>query len=218
MIALTSDLLNQFAWLDHGFGTRQGPTTQQGMVGLKQIHSNLVLAADSGPSADAGVQVLGEADALITDCPSVTVSIRTADCLPILLVDPQRHAVAAIHAGWRGTVTEIAAHTVERMRQRYGTHPADLYAAIGPGIGKCCYEVSEDVASQFGEAVDGAGKARLDLADENLRRLIHAGVRRDQVDILTQCTFCNAERFYSYRREGERAGRMISFITARTEA
>jgi len=172
------------------------------MASLQQIHSSIVLVADRNDGC------LGEGDALVTGRAGVTVSIRTADCLPILLADPRTGAMAAVHAGWRGTAAEIVARGLERMRQEFGALPEDVLAAIGPGIGKCCYEVGIEVARQLGE--DKAG--RVDLAEKNRRQLEAAGVRPANIDVIRLCTYCQADQFFSYRREGERAGRMISFI------
>jgi len=199
-VILTSALLSELDWLEHGFGTRHAPVDQSGMASLKQIHSALALVADRHEGC------VGEADALITAEPGVVVSVRTADCFPILLADTLRRAIAAVHAGWRGTVDGVVVETLNRMQAEYGTKPADIVAAIGPGIGACCYEVGEEVARRFG--MDRAGK--LDLAAENRRQLSDSGVTR-----ITQsgaCTFCDSARFYSWRRDRERAGRMISYI------
>ena len=174
------------------------------MASLQQIHSARSLVA-----AEAGVA--GEGDALLTRQPGLTISIRTADCYPILLADPVAGVVAAIHAGWRGTGAHIVEQVIERLRSEFGTKPEDIVAAIGPGIGGCCYEVGEDVARRFG--MDRAGK--LDLAAENLHQLVEAGVQRAHVDSIGACTRCDAQRFHSWRRDGEHAGRMISFIGAR---
>jgi len=185
------------------------------MASLKQIHSSLSFVATpslvAGSVANGPVGCVGEGDALLTAEPGMTVSIRTADCFPILLADPVHRAVAAVHAGWRGTAAEIVQETLGHMRREYGTLPTDVSAAIGPGIGVCCYQVGEEVARRFGKDTGG----NLDLADENLRQLTRAGVPRGQIDLTGACTFCDAERFYSFRREGERAGRMISFIGIR---
>ena len=202
MSVLTSPLLDQLGWVEHGFGTRHSAVTQDGMASLKQIHSNVAHVADRLTGC------VGEGDALLTDNAGLTVSVRTADCYPILLADPEHHAVAAIHAGWRGTEAGIVGEAIGRMRNVYGSRAEALYAAIGPGIGVCCYEVGEEVARKFG--MESAG--RLDLAAENRRQLIAAGLPEAQISTVTGCTYCNADRFFSYRREGEHAGRMISFI------
>jgi YfiH family protein len=173
---------------------------------VKQVHSNLVLLAE-----EPGV--LGEGDALITNRPGLAISIRTADCYPILLADPQRRAVAAIHAGWRGTAAQIVRKTLEEMATEFGTDPRAVSAAIGPGIGACCYEVGEEVARQFGVE----GRTHLDLASENRKQLEAAGVPPQNIEVLGVCTFCDAEHFFSYRREKEKAGRMTSFIMLRKE-
>jgi YfiH family protein len=193
---LISRLLAQFPGIEHGFGTRKSRLTQDAMASLKQIHSGTVLVAERERGC------IGEGDALVATVRGVSVSIRTADCLPILLADMRTNRVAAVHAGWRGTVARVALNAMERM----GSRPADIYAAIGPGIGKCCYEVGLEVAQQLGE--DRAGK--VDLAEHNRRQLASAGVQH--IDVLGHCTFCEADQFWSYRREGEQAGRMISYI------
>jgi YfiH family protein len=150
----------------------------------------------------------GDGDALLTNSPRLRLSVRTADCYPILLADTKNRAVAAVHAGWRGAADEIVAKTIAKMRIQFGTLPADIVAAIGPGIGVCCYEVGAEVAQLFG--VEGAG--RVDLAAANRCQLIDAGVEDRHIDVLGGCTSCDATRFYSFRREKEQAGRMISYI------
>lgn len=204
MSTLISTLLQEIPWLEHGFGTRQGPTSQEGMASLKQIHSSVSMIA-GGPG------YIGEGDALITRVQGLSVSVRTADCFPILLADTANRAVAAVHAGWRGTADRIVAKTLSHMRAEFGTGPADVIAAIGPGIGGCCYEVGEEVARRFGMAKAG----RIDLAAENLRQLLEVGIPPAQIDRIEACTFCDASRFYSWRRDRESAGRMISYISIR---
>jgi YfiH family protein len=198
---LRSPLLSQLAWIDHGFGTRLAPLSQEGMASLKQIHSGMALAAEHAGCA-------GEGDALLTAVPGLRLSVCSADCYPILLADTKRHAVAAVHAGWRGAAAEIVVKTLAKMRAQFGTSPADIAAAIGPGIGACCYEVGAEVARLFG--LEGAG--RIDLAAANRRQLIDTGVEERNIDVLGGCTFCDGARFHSFRREKEQAGRMISYI------
>ena len=174
------------------------------MASLKQIHSSISFTAER-PGC------VGEGDALVTREPGVAVSVRTADCFPVLLADPERHAVAAIHAGWRGTAAGIVKEALGRMRDEFGTDAADVYAAIGPGIGACCYEVGIEVARQFG----GQQAGKLDLAAENRSQLIAAGLKPERIDLVGGCTFCNPEQFFSWRRDHDPAGRMISFIRVR---
>ena len=172
------------------------------MASLKQIHSSLSLVADRPEGC------VGEGDALLTRETGVAVSVRTADCFPILLADSRHRAVAAVHAGWRGTADRIVIHALERMRVEFGTQPQDAVAVIGPGIGACCYQVGEEVARRFGK--ESAG--RLDLAEENRRQLTGFGVPQEQIGTIAACTFCDPARFYSWRRDRETAGRMISYI------
>ena len=207
MSVLTSSLLKNLDWLEHGFGTRESNPDQAGMASVKQIHSAVAFVAQEPGS-------IGEGDALLTRTPGVAVSVRTADCFPILLADPETRAVAAIHAGWRGTAASIVGTTLARMRSEFGTDPGNVLAAIGPGIGQCCYEVGIDVAKQFG--MEQAG--RLDLAVENRTQLIGAGVPPAGIELVGGCTFCNPAQFYSWRRDRERAGRMVSFIKLRAPA
>lgn len=117
------------------------------VITLRQIHSDVVCpvsAANLASTHDAP-----KADALITDEKGVLLTIQTADCVPILLADTKRKAVAAIHAGWRGTLQRIAAKTIGRMQMEFGTNPSDIVAALGPSIGACCYEVGHEVAREF---------------------------------------------------------------------
>jgi YfiH family protein len=200
---LTSSLLNQLSWVEHGFGTRSSVVDQDSMASLKQIHSSVVFAAD-------GVGCAGEGDALVTRERGLAVSIRTADCFPILLADPVRRSVAAVHAGWRGTAASVVLSSLGRMKSEFGTDPRDVFAAIGPGIGSCCYEVGLEVAQRFGKGEAG----RLDLAAENRAQLIAAGLRPERIDAVGGCTFCHPAQFFSWRRDQDRAGRMISFIRA----
>ena len=116
------------------------------LVDVHQIHSNLVLLASV---ADASREKPRSADGLMTGEPGLLVGIRTADCIPILVADRKRRAVAAFHAGWRGTVQRIVESGIGRMRLQFGSRPEDLVAAIGPGIGPCCYAVGEEVLSSF---------------------------------------------------------------------
>lgn len=195
-------------WLDHGFGLRD--SLPPGHIRtVKQIHSGFVLDASDNASSDGK-----EGDALISDRTGVAVGVKTADCVPVLLVDPVVRAVAAIHAGWRGTAENIVSSAVSELVARRNSDPQDIRAAIGPSIGVCCYEVSADVARRFGkwipELENARGHVHLDLPAINQIQLEEAGV--SNIWKSGECTFCAAERFFSFRREREEAGRMISFI------
>jgi hypothetical protein len=147
---------------------------------------------------------------LITDVAGAVVAVRTADCIPVLLVDTRLRAVAAVHAGWRGTVQRISALTVGAMTSRFGSRPRDLAAAIGPGIEPCCYEVGEEVAVQFPERTNFEGRTRVDLPEANRRQLIAVGLSQERIYTAGLCTCCSGEEFYSWRREHTRSGRMIA--------
>jgi YfiH family protein len=202
---LSSPLLSQFEWLEHGFGTRLDTIAQDRMASIQQVHSATVLVAP-GPAGCAGI-----GDSLICNQPGTVLSVRTADCFPVLIADSRTHAVAAVHAGWRGTAAEILIQTLHAMREKLGTDPQDVFAVIGPGIGACCYQVGEEVALKFGRKKAG----HLDLAAVNRRQLLMAGLSGEKIDAVGSCTYCDAENFYSFRRDKEQAGRMISYIGAR---
>lgn len=193
--------LESLGWLEHGFGTRPFSPPEP-LATARQIHSDVVRYVTQ-PGC------IGEADALITDSGGLWVGVKTADCVPILLADPAHRAVAVAHAGWRGTVARIVEKTVEAMTARWGSRPEDLHAAIGPGIGKCCFEVGPEVALQFGQP---AIRTRVDLIESNRRQLTDAGVPPNGISVAGLCTVCHPAEFHSFRRDGEKAGRMFSVI------
>jgi len=195
--------LDRMEWLIHGFGTRRAdiPARFQRLATLKQIHSAECVAGGGRGG------VLGAGDALLEQTPGAVVAVKTADCVPILLVDPTHRAVAAVHAGWRGIVAGIAQHAVAALSAQFGSRAGDLHAAIGPAIGACCYEVGAEVAAQFGRT----GRAHIDLAESVRRQLETAGVGPQRTYLSGLCTSCRFEEFYSYRRDREAAGRMHSF-------
>ena len=171
------------------------------MATAKQIHSDRVLVVKSdGPQ--------GEGDALISNQPGVGLAIRTADCLPILMADPRNRAVAAIHAGWRGVVSEIVSKTIHAMCHQFDSKPEDLVVAIGPGIGVCCFEVGPEVAVQF----QLSGRTKVDLIETTTRQLRRNGVSPGQISTSGRCTCCEPELFESFRRDRVAAGRMVSMI------
>lgn len=192
--------------IEHRFGTRRDPPPA-GVRLLRQVHSSRVLEAGAGCDA-------GEGDALMTNERGVWLGVKTADCVPVLLADAGGRAVAAVHAGWRGTRSGIVQAAVEQLRSRYGVTPEALYAAIGPSIGPCCYEVGEEVARQFPARMLRRGSARpyLDLWMANEAALREAGVPESQVEVARACTCCRPGDFHSWRRDGEAAGRMYASI------
>ena len=170
-------------------------------------------------------------DALITDVPGVAISVRTADCIPVLLYDPVHKAVAAVHAGWRGTVQRISQKVISEMQRRYGTDAADLCAVIGPGIGPESFQVGQEVADEFSKAgfpmdqilTDCGPKApttenpmngglHIDLWKANQWLLEQSGVKTQNIQVAGICTYKENDRFFSARREGTKCGRIINCI------
>jgi len=120
------------------------------MVALRQFHSDVIYVVDAAPTTSL------RGDAMVTRVPGLLLAVQTADCIPILLADPHARAVAAIHAGWRGTLKRIAEKTVGRMRMIFGSRPESIIAALGPGIRRCCYEVGPEVVKEFGSQFSSA--------------------------------------------------------------
>jgi hypothetical protein len=164
-----------------------------------------------------------EADAAVAEAPGLLLGIETADCLPVLVVDPVRHAVAAAHAGWRGTAAGVAREAVAALVAG-GSRPEDLLAATGPGIGPCCYEVGDELRSAFGDADADLfrpgpwGRPHLDVRAANERQLREAGIPEAHIHRVGDCTRCRADLYHSYRRDGKQAGRMINFVGFRAES
>jgi YfiH family protein len=180
---------------------------------LKQVHSAVI--ADMDDTSAAGDAV--EGDASVTDLRGVLLGIQTADCVPILVADVQAKAVAAIHAGWRGTAARIAETTISRLREKYRIEAKNLVAAIGPHIGVCCYEVGEEVVQGIADdaAVERKAewpKPHLNLGEANRRHLLAAGIPEDRIEISSLCTRCREDLFHSFRRDGKRMGHMLSVI------
>jgi len=264
-----------FPWLIHGFSTSQGGVSALNggkvlnlgftawdarenvqknrslfhyaldaneftLVSLKQFHSDVVCGFSSAPPNEPC-----NADASITNAPNLLLGIQTADCVPMLLLDPEKRAVAAVHAGWRGTLQRIVEKTIGRMKMEFRTAPSDLLAAVGPAIGGCCYEVGTEVAaafhSQFSNAPEWfdelrtgdepnplqwlnrfppghqppAKNVRLHLRKANRAQLLAAGLRPQNIFVSDLCTACRPDLLFSYRKQGSESGRMMSVIGIR---
>ena len=261
----------QVPWLVHGFSTRAGGTSSLNgekvlnlsfmewdekenvaknrqtfqkavgagdckLIATKQIHSDVIQHFSMAPSQPC------KGDASTTNQPGLLLATQTADCVPILVVDPKKRAVACVHAGWRGTLARIVQKAVGRLQLEYGCKAGDLLAAIGPCIGPCCYEVAADFVakfkSQFADAQDYFDEARtgeepnplqwlnmcppghqpppknvhLDLRKANRSQLLSAGLRPQNIIVSDFCTACRTDLFFSYRKEGPQSGRMLSVI------
>ena len=186
-----------------------------------QVHGDSVWVVDESERKGAVRDQGREYDALVTNCPGRVLTVRTADCVPILIWDARRKVVGAVHAGWRGTLKAVASKTVLMMQSRFGSRPRDLRVGIGPAAGPCCYEVDGPVLAPLRDRFDywravvrenGKDKGMLDLPGLNLRQLADSGVPSDRVIVAGTCTVCHPEGFYSYRRDGTAAGGMISGI------
>jgi len=213
-------------------GSRETP-----LVTVRQVHSRVsVLTRDADATFGAAPP---EADGILTNQRGILLGIQTADCIPVLVADPVRRAVGAFHAGWRGTVERIVELGIRQMQEEFGSDAAQLVAAIGPGIGPCCYIVGDEVLARFDAAFaysrelfsadaagddwadsDGTSKARrpalrLDLIEANRRQLLTAGLDAGSIAIVGGCTACQRERFFSHRASQGHAGRMMAVIGIR---
>jgi YfiH family protein len=267
--------LAKLPWLVHGFSTRVGGVSKlegkpvlnlgftewdsrdnvkenrrrlqaalgaQGfkLISLLQFHSDAIALFEAAPTEPS------RADASVTKIPGLLLAVQTADCVPILLVDPKNRAVAAVHAGWRGTLARIVEKAIGRMQMQFGSRPAELFAAVGPAIGGCCYEVGTEVAAAFSGQFSNATeffdelrtgdepnplqwlnmmppghqpppkKVLLDLRKANRFQLEAAGVPAANIFVSDLCTGCNRDRLFSYRKEGAQSGRMMAVIGIRS--
>jgi purine-nucleoside/S-methyl-5'-thioadenosine phosphorylase / adenosine deaminase len=267
--------LKKLPWLVHGFSTRTGGVSTlnsservlnlgftdwdqretvlknrnafQSAIGaadspvvlLKQFHSAVALFFAEPPAEPH------KGDALFTNSRAILLGVQTADCVPILLVDTKKRAVAAIHAGWRGSLSRIAQKTVGEMRRHFGSKPSDILAAFGPAIGGCCYEVGTELVteftSQFADAAEYFDElrtgeepnplqwlnmmppghqpppknVRLDLRKANRSQLLAAGLADKNIFDSNLCTACHTDLFFSYRKQGANSGRLLSAIGLR---
>jgi hypothetical protein len=273
---LQAPALAALPWLVHGFSTRAGGVSKLGgkrvlnlgftewdarenvkenrrrlqaavgaqdsqLVSLLQFHSDAILHFESAPTEPA------RGDASLTKSPGLLLSVQTADCVPILLVDPKNRAVAAVHAGWRGTLARIVEKAIGKMHMQFGTQAGDLLAAIGPAIGGCCYEVGTEVAAAFsGQFANAAEffdelrtgdepnplqwlnmmppghqpppkKVLLNLPKANRLQLEATGVPTAKIFASDLCTGCRRDLLFSYRKEGPESGRMMAVIGIRAE-
>ena len=178
------------------------------LITARQIHSADIFEVQSGQSIPDEPPTC---DALVSAAPRALLAVQTADCLPILIADTRTGTMAAVHAGWRGTLQGIVARTVEMMQQRHEVIPSDLVVAFGPAIGQCCFEVGNEVVELFEDGysyatecfsyADEQSKAHLDLNRVNRRQLVDCGVRDSAISDLGLCTICRNDLFFSYRRE-----------------
>lgn len=189
------------------------------ILSVKQVHGTDALVVDR--PVQQGELFEGGWDALVTNQPGLMVTVRTADCVPVLLHDPVRQVVAAIHAGWRGAVAGIVPKTVALLASRFGTVPKDVRMAIGPSAGACCYEVDEPVLTRLRNVFPewqsvvspvNPQKAHLNLRAFVRRQALHEGLEGERIATVEACTICQPDEFFSYRREGVVKATMVSGI------
>ncbi len=210
------------------------------LVPLRQFHSAVIRFFPSAPEESC------RGDASLTNSQRLLLGVQTADCVPLLLVDPTKRVVAAIHAGWRGTLARITEKTVGQMRMRFDCKPSEIFAAIGPAIGGCCYEVGAELVTkftaQFADAEEWFDElrtgdepnplqwlnmmppghqpppknVRLDLRKANRAALLTAGLNDKNIFVSDLCTACHTDLLFSYRKEAEFSGRLLSVIGLRS--
>ncbi len=203
---------------------------QWALAGCWQVHGSDARLVNNLAEAKPAEDARGDSiycDAIVSNTSGVLAGVKTADCVPILIGDPLTGAFAAVHAGWRGTLAEIAPRTLARMNDEYGAKPADAFVAIGPAAGSCCYEVGQDVIDPFKTkfpnqdlfSATREGHACINLLSSNQTQLISAGLKEEQIFIAPVCTMCHTDLFFSYRREKAvhgKVGRLMS-VVGRTE-
>jgi len=195
----------------------------EGLVKTRQVHGHHVqpvTAADSG--MDPIPPAPWETDGLVTDVPGVCLAVFCADCVPVLLYDPVRGCIAAVHSGWRGTASAIAQRAAENMITDYGCDPGNILAAIGPSIGKCCFETHADVPDAMTDALGPLaaphidtlpnGKFRVDLKGIIRSTLLRAGLEAAHIRVSDHCTACRPDLYWSHRVLGDRRGSMAAMI------
>lgn len=193
-----------------------------GVVYAKQIHSADVRIACSEDLQPPELEPRFACDGFVTNCPGVPLAVFMADCIPVLLQDPVAGVIGAVHCGWRGSVQDIAGAAVAQMRA-LGARPEHMHAAIGPGIGACCFEVGSEVVEGIERLLGGDtaglvcekldGKFMADLKRANARRLTQLGVPARQIDISEACTMCRADQFWSHRKTNGKRGIQAAVIT-----
>jgi YfiH family protein len=208
------------------FAAAMGIRDMSRIVVADQTHSSNVYRVtedDAGRGALVHFSAIPDTDALITDVPGIPLALHFADCVAVFFLDTTNRAIGVAHAGWRGTVDGIVISTVEAMTREFGTDPSQLLVAIAPAIERHCYEVGEDVALPFFRAFpndervlsqSSSTKWRVDLKTANRILLERAGVDDANMAISEQCTSCNIDELFSYRRDGE-TGRMGGWLSLR---
>lgn len=218
---------------------RRGVTEQLGwtyevFTCAEQVHGNhvhVVTPEDIGRGREDRLNAIADTDAIITDKPDVLLAMYFADCVPLYFYDPITQSLGLAHAGWKGSVSEIAIKTVEKMKTTFGAEPENLLASIGPSIGSCCYEVDESVLKHVRPLLetmqegresikvmdiikpyDSKDRAKLDLKHLNRHLMIKAGILPSRIEMSSWCTGCRTDLLFSHRKENGVTGRMMSWL------
>ncbi len=183
------------------------------VLSLKQTHSNRAVILNTEHKFDAS-NFQPEADAVFTNRRDIYLTVRVADCLPIYIFDSDKQVIGLIHAGWRSTLLEIARKSLQLAQEELGLNPQSCTVLLGPCVGSCCYEVSAEVGVLFSKnsTARREGKVFLDLCEENQQQFMEAGINPTKIQVIEQCTCCNAELFYSYRRSKNKHERMYAVL------
>lgn len=188
----------------------------KGLVCVRQVHGNRIYFAtkeDKGSGALDYNSAIRGYDGIVSEEKHLPLAVLTADCLSIFLLDIKHRAAAIVHSGWRGTKDAVALSALSMLRDKFSSQPKDVLCGFGPGIRACCYEVGPEFKDYFSsELVKRKGKIFLDLASANLRQILEGGVPKKNITDSAICTSCQNKDFFSYRKEGLRAGRMMSVI------
>lgn len=193
---------------------------------VNQVHGDAILVINQHGSYFSTRGELSY-DAIVTTRSDLAICIKTADCVPVFIVDKAKKVIAAVHAGWKGTALEISAKVIRLMIGQYRCRPHDILAAIGPSIGKCCYEIDQATADAFRgqnsselflHSGPGKDKWMLDLVKANCRQIQEAGIPKDNMEVSGYCTACNQEMFFSHRGSGGITGRQVNFMMIRADS
>ncbi len=195
----------------------------QNIVMVQQVHSDtVILLTKEDAFSDLYSPTSYEADALVTNCPNLTLAVFYADCVPVLLYDPVKKAIAAIHSGWRGTSKHITGRAIETMQTEFGSQLEDILIAIGPSIGPCCFETHEDVPNamraSFGNSISSHitplenGKYQVDISSIISHSLVSMGVPKNNITQSHLCTTCHPNLFWSHRSMGDARGNQCAMI------
>jgi YfiH family protein len=190
----------------------------------KQVHKDGIFVLYDDPDSVLNTNQVPDFDAIISNRPHLAIGILTADCVPVLLVDIKKRVIGVVHAGWKGTSLNIAAKAVDTFVRKFSSNTTDIIAAIGPAIGRCCYQVDDVVFEAMNEygnresffsKCNEKGKWMFDLSLANSLQIRNAGVPSENISLVNVCTSCHYDAFFSHRRDRGNTGRQLSFIFLR---